>query len=194
MLTNLWIYLGVVAAILLANLLLSLVTAMQVRRLSRNADESDDTDLASILREEFRLNRTEAAEAAKRLREEVAKAQKDGNDAMIAAVKDLGKLQQESLNGVEKRVKELVDSNEARQEKLRETVNTQLKQIQDSNEKKLEQMRVTVDEKLQSTLEKRLGESFKLVSERLESVQKGLGEMQNLASGVGDLKRVLTNV
>ena len=66
--------------------------------------------------------------------------------------------------------------------------------MRDSNEKKLEQMRTTVDEKLQSTLEKRLGESFKLVSERLEAVQRGLGDMQNLATGVGDLKRVLTNV
>ena len=63
-----------------------------------------------------------------------------------------------------------------------------------SNEKKLEEMRKTVDEKLHSTLEKRLGESFKLVSERLEAVQRGLGEMQNLATGVGDLKRVLGNV
>ncbi len=63
-----------------------------------------------------------------------------------------------------------------------------------NNEKKLDQMRQTVDEKLQSTLEKRLGESFKLVSERLEAVQRGLGDMQNLATGVGDLKRMLTNV
>ncbi|MFC1567006.1 DNA recombination protein RmuC, partial [bacterium] len=70
----------------------------------------------------------------------------------------------------------------------------QLKDLQDSNSKKLEQIRETVDEKLNSTLEKRLGESFKLVSERLESVYRGLGEMQNLASNVGDLKKVLTNV
>jgi len=70
----------------------------------------------------------------------------------------------------------------------------QLQQLQEGNEKKLEEMRKTVDEKLHGTLEKRLGESFKLVSERLEAVQRGLGEMQNLATGVGDLKRVLTNV
>jgi DNA recombination protein RmuC len=66
--------------------------------------------------------------------------------------------------------------------------------MQSGNEKKLEEMRATVDEKLQKTLETRLGESFKLVSERLEAVHKGLGDMQQLASGVGDLKRVLTNV
>jgi DNA recombination protein RmuC len=79
-------------------------------------------------------------------------------------------------------------------DKLRESVEERLRLIQEDNSSKLEQMRVTVDEKLHDTLEKRLGESFKLVSERLELVQRGLGEMQTLASGVGDLKKVLTNV
>lgn len=77
---------------------------------------------------------------------------------------------------------------------LRQTVEQQLEKLRADNEKKLEQMRATVDEKLQSTLEKRLGESFKHVSERLEQVHRGLGEMQTLAIGVGDLKKVLTNV
>ncbi|HWP01450.1 MAG TPA: DNA recombination protein RmuC [Methylococcus sp.] len=79
-------------------------------------------------------------------------------------------------------------------ETLRQTVETRLAAIQSDNQQKLEQMRLTVDEKLHNTLEQRLGESFKLVSERLEQVHKGLGEMQTLASGVGDLKKVLTNV
>jgi len=77
---------------------------------------------------------------------------------------------------------------------LRATLEQQLKSLQSDNAEKLDQMRVTVDEKLQTTLETRLGQSFKLVSERLEQVQRGLGEMQQLATGVGDLKRVLTNV
>jgi len=88
----------------------------------------------------------------------------------------------------------LTQSNEQKLEQLRQSVSGGLKQIQDDNSRKLDQMRQTVDEKLQGTLERRLGESFKLVSERLEQVQKGLGEMQELANGVGDLKRVLTNV
>jgi len=79
-------------------------------------------------------------------------------------------------------------------QELKTTVDTRLAAIQSDNEKKLEQMRQTVDEKLQGTLDARLGESFKQVSERLEQVFKGLGEMQTLAAGVGDLKRVLTNV
>jgi DNA recombination protein RmuC len=77
---------------------------------------------------------------------------------------------------------------------MRNTIEQKVKDMQQSNEQKLEQMRITVDEKLQQTLEARLGESFKLVSERLEAVHKGLGDMQTLATGVGDLKRVLSNV
>ena len=77
---------------------------------------------------------------------------------------------------------------------VQETIDKQLKDIRSDNTKQLDKMRNTVDEKLQTTLEKRLGESFKLVSERLEKVHKGLGEMQSIASGVGDLKKVLSNV
>ncbi len=88
----------------------------------------------------------------------------------------------------------LSEANERRQEGLRQTVEGRLEGLQKSNVEKLEEMRATVDEKLHSTLEKRLTESFGLVAERLESVQTGLGEMKDLAVGVGDLKRVLTNV
>ena len=79
-------------------------------------------------------------------------------------------------------------------EKVRLTLSGNMEQLRKENEAKLEQMRATVDEKLQTTLDQRLDASFKQVSDRLESVQKGLGEMQTLATGVGDLKRVLTNV
>lgn len=88
----------------------------------------------------------------------------------------------------------LTQNNEKKLEKLNETLEIRLRYLQEDNNKKIEEMRCTVDEKLEATLEKRLGESFQLVSERLEMVHKGLGEMQNLASGVGDLKKVLTNV
>ncbi len=87
-----------------------------------------------------------------------------------------------------------LQSFEQRLEKVRETIEQKLKDIQLDNNKRLEEMRQTVDEKLQETLNKRISESFKLVSERLEQVQKGLGEMSELASGVGDLKKVLQNV
>jgi len=84
--------------------------------------------------------------------------------------------------------------NEQKLEKVREVVERQLKNLQEDNSRKLEKMRETVDEKLHSTLERRLGESFQTVSDRLEKVHQGLGEMQALATGVGDLKKVLTNV
>ncbi len=88
----------------------------------------------------------------------------------------------------------LTNINENKLENIRKTVDERMQIMQKDNSEKLEKMRITVDEKLHDTLEKRLGESFKLVNERLESVYKGLGEMKNLADGVGDLKRVFTNV
>ena len=88
----------------------------------------------------------------------------------------------------------LTQLNETKLENIRKSVEDRLTSIQKDNGEKLEKMRLTVDEKLQSTLEKRLSESFKIVSNNLESVQKGLGEMQSLAKGVGDLKNVFTNV
>lgn len=99
--------------------------------------------------------------------------------------------QREELSGS---LKGFGDSVEQKMESVRLVVDGKLKQIQEDNTRQLEKMRETVDEKLHTTLETRLGEAFKLVSERLELVQKGLGEMQNLASGVGDLKKVLLNV
>ena len=94
----------------------------------------------------------------------------------------------------QQRLAALTADNEKRLGEVRATLESQLKAIQQDNAAKLEQMRATVDEKLHNTLETRLGQSFQLVSERLEAVQRGLGEMQSLATGVGDLKRVLTNV
>lgn len=127
-------------------------------------------------RDEFRIAREESAKASRELREEVSSGQRTAIETLTKTISEIGKAQTENL------------------ERVRSTIENQLGSIRESNEKKLDQMRQTVDEKLQSTLEKRLGESFKLVSERLELVHKGLGEMQNLANGVGDLKKVLTNV
>ncbi len=116
-----------------------------------------------------------------------------GDDARSARLEsattlgNFGKTLQESFQ-------QLGDQTQRHLAEVRTTLEARLKDIQQDNAAKLEQMRATVDEKLQSTLETRLGESFRQVSERLEQVHRGLGEMQNLATGVGDLKRVLTNV
>ena len=103
-------------------------------------------------------------------------------------------LQQRFAESLGQRLNEMTQRNEQRIGEMRATLEQKLRELQLDNAAKLEQMRATVDEKLQTTLETRLGESFRLVSERLEQVQRGLGEMQQLAIGVGDLKRVLTNV
>ncbi len=95
---------------------------------------------------------------------------------------------------ITQQITSLTGINEQKLEGVRRAVESNLKSIQEDNSKQLEKMRLTVDEKLHATLEKRLGESFALVSQRLEQVHKGLGEMQHLANGVGDLKRVLSNV
>ncbi len=91
-------------------------------------------------------------------------------------------------------LQQITDGNSLRMREVRDTLDVQLAQLQKTNTAKLDEMRQTVDEKLQSTLQTRLGESFKQVADRLEQVHKGLGEMQTLAQGVGDLKHLLTNV
>ena len=115
------------------------------------------------------------------------------DDARKARVEG-GELQQRAADTIGQRVVELTQRNTTSLGEMRATLEQKLRELQIDNAAKLEQMRATVDEKLQTTLETRLGESFRLVSERLEQVQRGLGEMQQLATGVGDLKRVLTNV
>lgn len=122
----------------------------------------------------------------------------DGRQKLEASQKDVlerfGLSQSHALGQINQTIKDLLELNEKRGEAIRDTLTNQLTLLRKENEEKLEKMRQTVDEKLQGTLEQRLGESFKMVSERLDMVHKGLGEMQNLATGVGDLKRVLTNV
>ncbi len=146
------------------------------------------------IRDDFQRNREESNKIARENREELAKSLKSFEERFSESVKEFNELQRQKFNDLSNKQTELSQNTEKRLEKMRETVESKLQALQEDNSKKLEKMRETVDEKLQSTLEKRLGESFRLVSERLEKVQKGLGEMQSLANGVGDLKRVLSNV
>ena len=99
-----------------------------------------------------------------------------------------------SARELREEVTKSIDATQASLDRVRAMLDQRVRELQEGNERKLDEMRRTVDEKLHDTLEKRLGESFKLVSDRLDTVHKGLGEMQHLATGVGDLKRVLTNV
>ncbi len=151
-------------------------------------------EAANRLRSELRAAREEAAQAARDLRQEVSGTQNAGTETLVKTISQIGQAQTSKFQAFTVQLKTLTESNEGGLQRLRETVDGRLQELRQSNEKKLDQMRHVVDEKLQSTLEKRLGESFKLVGDRLEAVQQGLGEMRSLASGVGDLKKVLTNV
>jgi DNA recombination protein RmuC len=148
----------------------------------RSGQEGQDR-LERAVKEEIALSRRENSDALRQF-----------GDSVQARMAEIATLQTGQLDAFSRQLLTLTASNEQKLDRLRETVEERLKLLQADNNVKLEQMRATVDEKLHATLEKRLGESFRLVSERLELVHKGLGEMQSLASGVGDLKRVLTNV
>ena len=156
--------------------------------------DSGQERIDRAVREELGKNRDESSAAAARLRDELRGAHRDAADATVRGLALFGDRLEALEKRLDARLSGLTDANEKRLDGLRATVDDRLKALQEDNGKRLEEMRRTVDEKLQGTLEKRLNDSFKLVSERLEAVQRGLGEMQTLAAGVGDLKKVLTNV
>ena len=171
-----------------ATFAVALACFLQLRR--RSPDEARFDQLERGLE---RLERTFQAELG-RNREELSGSLRGFGDAVQKRMVDIASLQKGQLEGFSQQLTSLTGSNEQRLDKLRETVELRLKWLQEDNGKKLEQMRATVDEKLHETLERRLGESFKQVSGQLEQVHRGLGEMQTLAAGVGDLKKVLSNI
>lgn len=178
--------------------------------------DTDVTKLDTLLREEFARNRQENQKSFKENREELNQSFKTLGDSLtktmaalaslqknqfdsfstqfVQNVKDFNDLQKQKFDELTLKQEQIRKETEAKLKEIRETVEQKLQTLQEENSKKLEDMRKVVDEKLQETVEKRFNESFKLISERLEQVHKGLGEMQTLASGVGDLKKVLSNV
>jgi len=150
--------------------------------------------LDRALREEAARSRDTAEASAKLNREELQAALRASADSLQSRVAEIAQLQRSQLDSFAQQLNGLTQTTEQKLDRARESVEQRLTSLQDDNSRQLEKMRATVDEKLQATLEKRLGDSFRLVSERLEQVQLGLGEMRSLATGVGDLKKVLTNV
>ena len=166
---------------------------------------SDLSKIDPLIRREFSTNREEIQNSTKGSREELSNSFKNLSDTLQNSFKDTKDDLSKSLKSFEDRfTSNIKEFNEVQRqkfddlahklEKIRETVEINLQKIQDQNSKKLDEIRGTVDEKLQSTLEKRFNESFNVISNRLDQVHQGLGEMQKLAAGVGDLKKVLTNV
>jgi DNA recombination protein RmuC len=150
--------------------------------------------IETSLKNEISQNRLESGKSSKEAREELMNAFRIFSDTLVKRMADAFGNNRDMLDSFSKQLVNLTETNDKKMDIMRRTIEERIKHLQDENAKKLDQMRMTVDEKLQSTLEKRLGESFKLVSERLEMVHKGLGEMQTLAASVGDLKNVLTKV
>jgi DNA recombination protein RmuC len=183
--------------------------------LTKNATAKNNQDLVKLetaisriepaIRDEFSRSRSENQEAFKSNREELNNSFKLLGDNLNASlksfeetftknVKDFNELQKQKFDDLANKQENIKKEAENKLKEIRETVEGKLNSIQEDNNKKLEEMRKTVDEKLQDSVEKRFNESFKLITDRLEAVHKGLGEMQTLATGVGDLKKVLTNV
>lgn len=150
--------------------------------------------IEKVIREEIAENRQETNKMNKGARDEVAKSIKDFGDSVNKQISHLTEKQGENFEKFSGKLGEVIERNEGRMEQIKDTIEKRLESIQKDNSEKLEKMRATVDEKLHETLERRLGESFKQVREQLDQVHKGLGEMQSLAIGVGDLKKVLQNV
>lgn len=150
--------------------------------------------LLSAFKEESTQNRNESAHQARLDRDEMGKGLRGMTDGLLQRITENAGMQKNQLDSFARQLVALTRVNEEKSEAIRKTVDLQLGTIRNENNKKLDEIRATVDEQLHVSIEKRVGESFKQVSERLEQVYRGLGEMQHLANGVGDLKRVLTNV
>ena len=208
MMNDAWLIAAVVGFVFL--LVLSATTLVRLIGLARERDTAarDAAELRGRLesigrgvadherdvRQDLAIARNEAAGAGTALRQEVGELMARYAETNAQLHSAASHSQATELKAFGERLSQLTQTSEARLDALRRTLEERLDLLRADNAQKLEQMRSTVDEKLQATLEQRLGASFKQVSERLEQVHKGLGEMQTLATGVGDLKRVLTNV
>ena len=198
----------IVIALLVLLLLISiviLVFAWKAMNAGNNSDsmamkyklENMMTEIARIeaaVKQEIVTNRKETGDNTQRIRTELAASLKNFGELITQTMSGASTAQKDSFHALLNKQSEQNSAIAFRLDQMRETLEKKMAEMQTGNERKLDEMRATVDEKLQKTLETRLGESFKLVSERLEAVHKGLGDMQQLATGVGDLKRVLTNV
>ncbi|CAM8627354.1 COG1322 Predicted nuclease of restriction endonuclease-like fold, RmuC family [Comamonadaceae bacterium] len=164
----------------------------------QSSSERVERELRREVQESARSGRQELAQNLamfqKSLVQQAAEATRTQNTQIDAFGQQLALLQKTLSDTLANQLSALSESNARRMAEVRQTLEAQLAQLQTTNSAKLDEMRATVDEKLQTTLQARLGESFKQVAERLEQVHKGLGEMQSLAQGVGDLKHLLTNV
>jgi len=162
-------------------------------RLGREMRQSVEDGRRDVL-QAVEEGRREMVQGQREFRDDQSRQSGETTRTLSSQIAQLAQMQSARLDGFTQQITGLLRMNDERLEAMRATVEQRLRELQSDNGRKLDEMRATVDEKLHKTLEERLSQSFKVVSERLEQVHKGLGEMQSLAAGVGDLKRVLTNV
>jgi DNA recombination protein RmuC len=160
---------------------------LQMQQNLQQANERLERELRTQVQSSAQGTRQELGGTFAQFQQTLALQARTGREEQAASLKRFGDTLQQALQA-------LTESNAQRMLEVRATLEQKIRELQSDNGARLEEMRKTVDEKLHATLEQRLGESFRLVSDRLEKVHQGLGEMQQLALGVGDLKRVLTNV
>ncbi|MFM7156847.1 MAG: DNA recombination protein RmuC, partial [Bacteroidota bacterium] len=156
--------------------------------------DADISRMDPLIREEFARNREENLRALREARQEQEQTLQTFEKRFSESVKDLNEMQRVKFDDLVQKQESIRKNTDEKLGEIRGTVEAKLRTLQEDNAKQLGEIRKTVDEKLQEGLEQRFNESFKLISERLEQVHKGLGEMQGLANGVGDLKKVLSNV
>ena len=169
------------------------VSLLEIRDRLATAEDRQ-TRIDDNVKSEIALSRVESANSARAAREDLGRTLTESGDTFLKRMTENAGMQKDQLDSFARQLLNMTKLHEEKFNAMRESMERQLQTLRENNSIKLEQMRTTVDEKLQSTLEKRLGDSFKQVSDRLEQVYMGLGEMRTLASGVGDLKKVLTNV
>jgi DNA recombination protein RmuC len=198
----------IIVTLLIALLLVAIITMVFAWRATAAKNNTDwmavkykmENLLGEIVRietavkQEMVTNRQETGDNTQRIRSELAASLKNFGELINQTMASATTVQKDNFFALLSKQSEQNNATSLRLDQMRETLEKKMAELQTGNERKLDEMRATVDEKLQKTLEIRLGESFKLVSERLEAVHKGLGDMQQLATGVGDLKRVLSNV
>jgi len=210
------VILSILAIIVLLQIYLLIQNYKIQKEQAQNKNNLDIEKLQKTIKEEFLISRQEKTNSDRSQRQELASSLKNFSESNSKVIKELSEAEKKQLDSFSQQLFSLTKMNEEKinhlgqmldkrlqtfQEQLkisaaenRTELKQNLKELQEENSKKLEEIRGTVDEKLQSTLEKRISQSFKTVSEQLEKVYKGIGEMQNLASDVGDLKNVLSNV
>ncbi len=203
------ILLIILLLLLVVNILISILKKPQLKTEDIKTEiiktNVDISKIDPLIRSEFSGNRQELTSSLRSFSEQLTSSSKESRteladnlksfeESFSGNIKDFNELQRQKFSDLAQQQAQIKKDTESKLENIRETVEQKLQSIQEENSKKLEEMRNTVDEKLQSTLEKRFNDSFTMISERLEQVHKGLGEMQNLASSVGDIKKVMSNV